>query len=204
VIAAAIIYASSKVIEYWPANLVAGIYNWFAAPARLTRGELVIWPLQVVAGALIVYAIALSIRSQIMKRRGHPQVVAQADAQPSEDGEPNESPKFEPEKFELTPPRSRALIGLLQRVDARTTLHDLYQFVVEVGPYRDIRTTKALLQHDMEEAEGAGIVSIDRVGPLTAFYNLTAPAGRNWVLSKESELRAKASEGMERINPRYF
>lgn len=107
--------------------------------------------------------------------------------------------KFDPDSFELTPPRCRALVGLLQRVDARTTLHDLYQSVVEVGPFRDTRTTKATVQQDMEEAEQVGIVSIDRVSELTAYYRLTNP-GRRWTLSKETELRAKAAVGMQRAD----
>jgi hypothetical protein len=58
----------------------------------------------------------------------------------------------------------------------------------------------------MEAAEQAGIVSIDRVGPLTQLYNLTTPAGRDWVLSKERDLETEAKKGMTRRarGPRHF
>jgi hypothetical protein len=66
------------------------------------------------------------------------------------------------------------------------------------GNLFDPRTSKAQLQHDMDEAERAGIVSIERLGTLTQYFNLTIPAGRDWVLSKETELQAEASKGLIR------
>jgi hypothetical protein len=108
------------------------------------------------------------------------------------------SPKFTPETFELTPARRRALLALRHRVDARTNLHELHRLVTDAGMYIDQETTKAKVQRDMEDAERAGIVTIDRVGTLTQYYNLTAPDGRNWVLEHEHELKAGAEKGMAR------
>src|SRR6185437_14885013 len=100
-------------------------------------------------------------------------------------------------------PRSRALLGLLQRVDARTTLDDLYRFVAPpAAPYIDMDTTKAQLQFDMEEAERLGVVSIDRISPLTHCYSLTVPNGRDWTLRNKAKLQAEAPKGMRRRDPR--
>jgi hypothetical protein len=114
--------------------------------------------------------------------------------------------QFAPETFELTPPRRRALLVLRHRVDARTTLHDLHELVTDDGTHVDRQTTKAQLQHDMEAAERAGIVSIERVpGGYADYYRLTIPAGRDWVLSRQHELQAEAGKGMTRKErgPRY-
>jgi hypothetical protein len=114
--------------------------------------------------------------------------------------------KFAPESFDLSPARSRALLALRQRIDSRTTLHALFELVTELSDSTDMELTKAQLQQDMEAAEQAGIVSIDRVGPLTQLYNLTTPAGRDWVLSKERDLEIEAKKGMTRRarGPRHF
>jgi hypothetical protein len=187
-------------------------FAWLSAPARLTHWDVILLVLGLIALDYFlvrrlqrVKELAMGNISNHEMRLGwversetRPHLEPGADLQAPENAEANPFPSFEPEKFELTPPRCRALVALLQRVDARTTLHDLYQFVVSVGLDVDTSTTKGQLQHDMEEAEGLGIVSVDRAGELTAYYNLTIPSGRNWVLSKETELRAKASQGMVR------
>ncbi len=114
--------------------------------------------------------------------------------------------QFAPETFELTPPRCRALLVLRDRVDARTTLHDLYERVVDDGTHIDRQTTKAHLQHDMEAAELAGIVNIERPpSGYGDYYKLTTPQGRDWVLSKQGELQAEAGKGMtpKERGPRY-
>jgi hypothetical protein len=110
--------------------------------------------------------------------------------------------KFAPESFELTPARRRALLVLRHRVDARTTLHELHNLVTVDGLHIDRQTTKAQLQHDMDAAERAGLVSIDRAGKLTQYYNLAIPDGRDWVLQRERELQVGAGEGMTRPDPR--
>jgi hypothetical protein len=122
---------------------------------------------------------------------------------------PKEQPRapliFAPETFERTPPGCRALLVLRHRVDARTTLGDLHQLIADTDGCVDRQTTKAQLQHDMEAAERAGLVSIDRALSLTHYYNLTIPEGRDWVLSKQHELQVEAGKGMTRKEqqPRY-
>ena len=197
VIAALICYGGAEVVRHWPSGLLASANRWFAVQVTLTRGDLVRWPLQTVSGILAFYAGVLGIRFHITQRRSRLQAEPQVDAQPEGHVAPKASLRFEPEKFELTGPRCRALIGLLQRVDARTTLHDLYQFVVTVGLFVDTSTTKGQLQHDMEEAERSGIVAVERVSSHTELYSLTIPAGRDWVLSNEKELRTRLSWGMQ-------
>jgi RecA/RadA recombinase len=110
--------------------------------------------------------------------------------------------EFAPETFDLSPARCRALLALRQRVDARTTLHDLFQLVTDQDDNIDAQLTKAQLQHDMEAAERAGIVSVERLGTLTQYHNLAIPAGRDWVLSKQHELQAEAKKGMTRKAPK--
>jgi hypothetical protein len=57
----------------------------------------------------------------------------------------------------------------------------------------------------LEAAERAGIVSIERLGTLTQYHNLTTPDGRDWVLRKQHELQVEAKKGMTRKaqRPRY-
>ena len=62
--------------------------------------------------------------------------------------------------------------------------------------------SKGELQRDMEEGERLGLVSIDRVGTLMHYYNLTIPAGRDWVIGKEDELRVEGAKGLIRRDPR--
>jgi hypothetical protein len=104
--------------------------------------------------------------------------------------------RFAPESFDLTPARRRALLVLRHRPDQKTTLHELHRLVTEDGPYIDRQTTKARLQQDIEDAERAGLVSIERVGDYTHYYRLTTPDGRNWVNANERELQKGAGEGM--------
>ena len=54
----------------------------------------------------------------------------------------------------------------------------------------------------MEDAERAGLVSIERVGDYTHYYRLTIPDGRNWVNVHERELQVGAGEGMVKRDPR--
>src|SRR5271163_56374 len=98
---------------------------------------------------------------QIEDAREHPDQGPQADPEV----EPEESARFAPETFTLSGPRCRALLALLNRVDAITNLHDLHQSVTKrSGEYVDESTTKAQLQHDMDDAERAGLVRIEHVG----------------------------------------
>jgi hypothetical protein len=127
-------------------------------------------------------------------------VCAQPDASESRTEPASLPTKLAPEV--LTPPVRRALLVLRHRVDARTTLQDLHKLIAGDGVHVDLQTTKAQLQQDMEVAERAGIVSIARTTPLTHYYNLTLPEGRDWVLRHERELQIGAAEGMVRRDPR--
>jgi hypothetical protein len=116
---------------------------------------------------------------------------------------PEKGTVFEPDKFELTPPRCRALLTLLHRVDSKTTLHELHTWVIgDVAAAVAKPISKGELQRDMDEGERLGLVSIDRFSTLTHYYNLTIPKGRDWVLSKEGELRVEGSKGLIRRDPR--
>lgn len=205
VIAAAILFAGSRLVRYWPQGLLTSVNRWFDTPITftLTRGDLVNWPLLAASIVIALYTVALGIRIELRKRREPPPAEPQADAQSPGTGDRQKAAPFEPEKFELNGPRSRALLGLLQRVDARTTLDDLYRFVAPpAAPYIDMDTTKAQLQFDMEEAERLGVVSIDRISPLTHCYSLTVPNGRDWTLRNKAKLQAEAPKGMRRRDPR--
>lgn len=108
--------------------------------------------------------------------------------------EPLKAPaKFEPEKFSLSPLRVRALLALLDGVEARITLHDLYvstqRYSYEGGRYVDTSVNKGRLQQDMEEAANLGIVVITSVSGGTSRYYALTEQGRNWVLQKEVVLR---------------
>jgi len=179
---------------------------WFWSDSHLIRGGLTLLVL------LLLTALAIIVGLVLAWRRERNQVIAAADRVITDlkastnkaildqlkeaEATTQALRKFEPEKFELTPPRRRALLVLRHRVDQRTTLHDLYTLVTNDGTHIDRQTTKAQLQHDMEDAERAGIVSIERVGPVTQYYNLAIPAGRDWVLRNERELQKGAGEGM--------
>jgi hypothetical protein len=137
------------------------------------------------------------------RERTMQQLRARADAgatpEPKESAQAPETARFAPETFKRTPSRCRALLAMLQRVDARTTLHELQQLANGGGAYdvQDI-VTKAQLQHDMEDAERAGIVTIEHAGTLTQYYNLAIPEGRDWVLTNQEELRREALTGATR------
>lgn len=192
-------------------------YNWFAAPARLTHWDVTFIIVGLFAlGWLLVrrlrrlHELAMGNISNHEMRLGrieHPETRpefgsesgSQTDEQPPASDKRKSPSKFEPDKFELTGPRARALLGLLQRVDARTTLDDLYRFVAPANaPYVDMETTKARVQSDMEEAERLGIVGIERISTLTQCYSLTTPDGRDWVLRNQVRLLAEARKVMIR------
>jgi hypothetical protein len=136
---------------------------------------------------------------QMNGARGHPENGPQGNPKV----EPEEPARFAPETFALTGPRCRALLALLNRVDSITSLHDLHQIVTERrGEYMDVTTTKAQLQHDMDDAARAGLVWIEQIGTYTQRFQLTIPAGRDWVLGKQAELNREAAKGMTRRDPR--
>ena len=121
-------------------------------------------------------------------------------------GTPKAPLRFDAESFELTPVRCRALLALLRRMEARTTLFQLHEMVVDDDDYIDPDISNAQVQHDMEAAERAGIVNIERVPGGTAhYYALAVPDGRDWVLKKERALKGAAHLGMKRkpTPPRY-
>jgi len=112
------------------------------------------------------------------------------------------SAKADPEKFKLSPLRVRALLALLDGVDARITLHDLYEstqrYSYEGGGYVDTNVSKGRLQQDMEEAANLGIVAITSASGGTSRYYALTEQGRNWVLQNEAVLRPIGREGMRR------
>jgi hypothetical protein len=195
IIKAVIFVLGLPVVLVVAATLWHSIGNWLLGDSHMLHWAvlLLVWLL------LIAFAVAARLAYMLQRERA-----TRSAATPAE--QPRASVKFAPETFDLSPARSRALLVLRQRVDARTTLHDLFQLVTDQDDNIDARLTKAQLQHDMEAAERAGIVSIERLGTLTQYHNLTIPAGRDWVLTKQNELQSEAKKGMTRKaqRPRYF
>lgn len=71
VIAAAILFGASRLVRYWPPNLLANVNHWFDTPITLTltRGDLVNWPLLAASMGLSLYTIVLGIRRTLMEGR---------------------------------------------------------------------------------------------------------------------------------------
>lgn len=202
---------------------VAPARAWLSADVRVVRGVLVVFALLLLIALAVILRLAAALRRE--RDRTQPVVAPPPGFEPhqqflrpmeaSQVGSvttssaalmpmptqelPAPVQQFAPETFKRTPNRCRALLAMLQRVDARTTLHELHQLAAGGGVYnvQDL-VTKAQLQHDMEDAERAGIVSIDRAGTLTQYYNLAIPNGRDWVLANQEELRREALKGVTR------
>jgi DNA-binding PadR family transcriptional regulator len=113
-----------------------------------------------------------------------------------------EPPKFAPETFELTPARARALLVLDSHVSERMTLYNLHQLVVNPSPAQsDPRTSQGEVKRDMEDAEQAGYVSIDRSAGDAHYYKLTAE-GLRWVIDNKPHLQTIGSQGLIKRNLR--
>jgi hypothetical protein len=115
---------------------------------------------------------------------------------------PGPPAKFAPETFQLNAQRARALLMLVHRIDEQTTLDELLR-MTNAHPQYIVKdpTTKARLQRDMEDAERAGIVDVERIG-LSHYYSLTIPAGRDWLLERQAEISNEAQKGLTRRDPR--
>jgi hypothetical protein len=123
-------------------------------------------------------------------------------------GPPQPPVRFDPEAFKMTPLRSRALLALLGRVEARTTLYDLHEAVTEYDyegrHYVDTSQSRGRLQHDMDNAESVGIVTIERLPNGTSHYYALTAQGRDWVLLNETVLKAMAPVDMtQKARVRY-
>jgi DNA-binding PadR family transcriptional regulator len=128
------------------------------------------------------------------------------DAREHPEGGPQEDPEvFDPE-FELTPLRAREVLALLARVETRTTIHDLHEAVqvheYEGRHYIDTSQSRGRVQQDMDDAERAGIVSVERVPGGTAHYYSLTKQGRGWILLNESLLKGMAAIDMTQTRPR--
>jgi hypothetical protein len=172
---------------------------WLSTYLRVMRGAVVLLALLLFIALAVIYRLATALRRE--------RACAPAAATPNVDSEatpqgaqqtPQVPVSFTPETFELTPPRCRALLALYRHIDQRVNLHELYSVVAKIGPaYMDTHTDKGDVEHDMDKAEGAGLVRVDRIGTVTKYYNLT-PEWRDWVRSKKTELEIMASKGMAR------
>jgi hypothetical protein len=154
---------------------VRATLNWLAAPALVPRGLLVL-------SVLLTWIVA----GYFNKRTMRAPVVA-----------PKAAPaRFEPEAFQMTPLRSRALLALLGRVGAHTTLYDLHEATSEYDyeghHYVDTSQSTGRIQHDMDDAERLGIVSIERLPNGTSHYYALTAQGRDWVLVNEALLKPMA------------
>jgi hypothetical protein len=171
-------------------GLIGTAGRWLRTQTTTTNGDIITLAVISILLGFLCFAAMLFGQFQKLQRRGAEQ---RADV-------PQAPGRFEPEAYELTPLRSRALLALLGRVEARTTLYDLHQAVQEYDydgrHYIDESQSRGRLQHDMDEAEHVGIVSIERRPNGTShYYGMTVP-GRDWVLHNESVLKAMAPDGM--------
>lgn len=169
--------------------------DWLSSDSHMPR-----YIVMLSAWLLLIAAVRLARLAYLnLKRERSARSAATSQEQP-------QTVKLAPDTFELTSPRRRALLALRNRVDARTTLYQLHELVADNGSHVDRQTTQAHVQHDMEAAERAGIVSIERKpGGYGDNYRLAIPDGRNWVLEHERELQLGASAGMDpkQRGPRY-
>lgn len=211
VISAGILYLAVKAPPYLPGISITEVGRWFNQPVRFTHGDVVNTVLSTLIAALSVTAAYIFLRRLKPKPPEVPIEVPTSTPEPPPDlsalqPDPRIASlpprKFEPDSFTLTPPRCRALLVLLTRVDSITTLHDLHQAVAEFGIYADPEIHKGQMQHDMDDAERAGLVEIDRIGDYTRRYRLTQPDGRDWVLSKQADFKAKGVKGMKQRDAR--
>lgn len=168
--------------------------TWFQAPAQLSHLNVGL----LLALLVVLSAVAVWLALMLRKGRREEQRVAEEALKV-----PSVSVKFDPDGFTLTPPRCRALLVLADRIDARTTLHELHTLVTTRGYDIDRSLSKAQLQLAMDEAEQAGLVRIDRLGTFTQYYNLTVPEGRNWVVRNEDMLKDEAAEQRFELGTRY-
>jgi hypothetical protein len=168
--------------------LVKSARDWLLADSHVVRGAVV----------LLVVALLIAVASIVRARN-------QTSAPAAPQATPQAPVRFNPDAFELTSLRCRALLWLLQRVEARIVLHDIHEAVqtydYDGHHYVDTSQSRGRLQHDMEDAERAGIVSIERVpGGTSNYYGLTAQ-GRDWVLLNETALQAIAPVDMTKKDP---
>lgn len=141
---------------------------------------------------------------QIKHAREHPEEGPEATHEAAPETTPQPAAKkFDPESFKLSPARCCALLHLSDRIDAITTLYELHKLITQGSAgYVDPETNRSQVQHDMEAAEAAGLVRIDRVGEYTHHYQLTIPDGRDWVITYQAHLRTIGRQGMKKIDPR--
>jgi len=183
--------------------LVKPAGDWLSADAHVARGSVVVLVLLLLTAAAIIYRLVVTLRRERTRAQAAatPQVARHAYLRPMQPT-PETLPKFAPETFQLTPVRCRALIALRDRVDAITTLENLYRFATRGPTWADVSTSKAQIQHDMEDAERAGIVSIERAGGYTQHFRLTTPDGRDWVIREQENLRKLGASDLKRGDPR--
>lgn len=206
---------------------VAPARVWLSADARVVRGALVVLVLLLLIAVTVILRLTTALRRE--RHRMQPAAPPgfepyrferpmQAPPQPASlttsaaalpltklvpmpTQELPTAVQLAPETFKLTPSRCRALIVLLHRVDQRTNLHELRELVVTDGHHEEqYPTSKAQVLQDMEDAERAGIVSIERIDKLTQLFSLT-PDGRRWSLGKERSLQTQALKGMYEKRP---
>lgn len=183
----------------------APVGRWLAEPECVTHGQqllALVLTLVVVGGGAMLFFWAflkwrLKITREVVEAIKKQRAAAVAAA-----------PKFDPESFELTPIRCRELLALLRRMESRTTLNQLHSLIIDDGEWFDPDTSNAQVQHDMEDAERAGLVRTERLPEAGAAstYSLTIPDGRDWVLENEAHLKGARHLGMKQkpAGPRYF
>jgi hypothetical protein len=107
----------------------------------------------------------------------------------------HEAVKVDSDAFEWTQLRGWAFSALLTRIGQRTDLDQLYE-LLKATDFELPLMGKAHLARDMEAAERASIVGIDRLGKTRSYYYLT-PHGRDWLLDKmQANKRTSTSEQM--------
>jgi hypothetical protein len=158
--------------------------KWFWKDAYVSWGGIAVIALVMLAALAAIIGLVSALRRERARTAARPQAPA----------------TFDPDSFALTALRCRALLWLLQRVEARIVLHDIHEAVQTYNydghHYVDTSQSRGRLQHDLEDAERAGIVRIERVrGGAANCYELTAQ-GRDWVLLNETLLKPLAAVDM--------
>jgi hypothetical protein len=171
---------------------LAGAWGWLWADVKVPRGSVLLLILGLQIASLGAY---LWLGKELLRRIGERAVEnykksLQSQSPPPIEVSP-ESVRVDAEAFPLNKLRFSALLVLLNRINQQTSLEQLY-IEVETQLERNYEKMpaagKAQLARDMEDAERASIVSMDRLGSLQPYYRLTTH-GRDWLLDELERLR---------------
>ncbi|HET9105756.1 MAG TPA: hypothetical protein VFN79_01050 [Steroidobacteraceae bacterium] len=123
VIAAGIIVGASQVITRWPSSV---IYRWLDVPVTVTRGQLIIWPLQAVAALIAAAAVTASVRAHSAKST-RPARTATTSPQVARQDEANAPAPPDPPAAVGPPEDLEQLVTEALRLDGRFAEEEAYR-----------------------------------------------------------------------------